>query len=148
MDTVIVAIGRNFEDSILLTRILKHNLEIECIIVRSVDALQREILEIIGADQVILPEQEAAITLADNLSSPFLEVEHIGPNFSVAAIIAPDKFVGKTIDELNFLDEYIINCVAIKRDEETLLPQKDSIIQDHDILYFAGKNVDIEKLIG
>jgi len=148
MDTVIVAIGRNFEDSILLTRTLKHNLEIECIIVRSVDALQREILEIIGADQVILPEQEAAITLADNLSSPFLEVEHIGPNFSVAAIIAPDKFVGKTIDELNFLDEYIINCVAIKRDEKTLLPQKDSIIQDHDILYFAGKNVDIEKLIG
>jgi trk system potassium uptake protein len=147
IETVIVAIGRNFEDAVLLTRILKYNLEIDRVIVRSVDNMQREILEIVGADQVILPEQDAAVKLADNLGSPFLEVVHVGSNFSIAAIITPDELVGNAIGDLNFFGMYNIRCVAIKRSEEALLPQDTDVIQEHDVLYFAGKNDNIKKLI-
>jgi len=147
MDTVIIAIGRNFAHSVILTRILKRDLGIERIIVRSVSAIQRDILELVGADQVILPEQEAAIKLADDLSSPFMDVTHIGPHFSIVAIVASEEFIDKTIEELAFDEHYNITCIAIKHDEETIIPKKDTKIYDHDILYFAGNNKDVEKLI-
>jgi len=147
MDTVIIAIGKNFAHSVLLTRILKRNIGTDRIIVRSIGDIQRDILELVGADQIILPEQEAAIQLADNLSSPFMDVTRISPTFSIVAILVPDDFINKTIDELAFYDTYNINCIAIKRDEETIIPKPKTTIQEHDILYFAGNNKDVEKLV-
>ena len=147
MDTVVIAMGKNFAHSILLTHILKRNIGIDRVIVRSVSATQREILELVGADQVILPEQEAAIKLADNMSSPFMDVTHISPGFIIAAIAAPKEFVDKTIAELQFYAIYTINCIAIKQDQETLVPTPETTIQEHDILYFAGEKKQIEKLI-
>lgn len=147
MDTVIIAIGKNFAYSVLLTRILKRKLNIERVIVRSVSALQRDILELVGANQVILPEQEAAIKLADNLSSHFMDVIRISPTFLIAAIITPSEYIDKTVDELQFYSTYNINCIAIKRDQETITPLPDTILQENDILYFAGENQDMEKII-
>lgn len=147
MGTVIIAIGRNFAHSVLLTRILKRDLGIERIIVRSVSALQRDILELVGADQVILPEQDAAIKLADNLSSHFLDITRISPTFIIAAIISPIEFIDKTIEELQFYPTYNVTCIAIKRDQETITPLTETIIKEHDILYFAGNNQNVEKLI-
>ena len=146
MNAVIIAIGRNFAHSVLLTRILKRNLGIERVIVRSTGDMQRDILELVGADQVILPEQEAAILLADNLSSSFMDIIHVSPTFSIVAILAPDEFVDKTLEELAFYNTYNINCIAIKRNEETIIPTPETIIHDHDILYFAGNNNNVKKL--
>jgi len=148
MDTVIIAIGRNFAHSVLLTRILKRNIETDRVIVRSIGDIQRDVLELVGADQVILPELEAAISLADNLSSSFMDITHISPTFSIIAILAPDDIIDKSINELAFHDTYNVNCIAIKRNEETIIPKPKTIIQEHDILYFAGNNENVEKLIG
>jgi len=147
MDTVVIAIGKNFAHSVLLTRILKKNLGIDRVIVRSVSAIERDILELVGADQVILPEQEAAIKLADNMSSSFMDVTHISPGFIVAAINTPHEFVDKTIEELQFYSTFKIICVAIKREQETIVPTSEIIIHEHDILYFAGEDKNVEKLI-
>lgn len=145
MSTVIIAIGKHFAQSILLTRILKKDLEIERVIVRSTGDIQKEVLELVGADQVILPELEAAIKLADNLSSPFLETARLDPGFAVSAVITPDDLIGKTIADLSQSKK--LRCIALKEDEEITFPTPDTIIKEHVILYFAGDNDELKKLI-
>ena len=65
MDTVIVAMGENFAQSILVTALLKKRLAIPRVITRAVSDIHKEILILVGADQVVLPEKEVGIHLAD-----------------------------------------------------------------------------------
>ena len=70
IDTVIVAMGENFAQSVLVTALLKKKLHIKQVIARAINSIHKDILEVVGADQVILPEQDVGIRLADNLSLP------------------------------------------------------------------------------
>src|ERR1700752_1933697 len=50
-DVVIVAMGENFAESILVTALLKQNLKIGRVITRSINKIHKNILQLIGADQ-------------------------------------------------------------------------------------------------
>src|SRR5579872_1590898 len=58
MDTVIVAMGENTSESILLTALLKKHLKIPYVITRAINDINEEILKLVGADRVVLPEKE------------------------------------------------------------------------------------------
>lgn len=88
MDTVIVAMGENIAQSILITAILKKRLKIKKVITRAVSEIHKEILTLVGADQVILPEKEVGIHLADRLSSPFIDLIRITKEFSISRLAA------------------------------------------------------------
>ena len=97
MDTVIVATGENFAQTILITALLKKRLHVPYVIARAIDDIHKEILTLIGADRVILPEKEIGIRLADSLSSPFTDLVRLTKDFSISQIIAPSSFVGKNL---------------------------------------------------
>ena len=61
IDTVIVAMGENTSESILLTALLKKHLKIPYVITRAINDVNEEILKLVGADRVILPEKEIGI---------------------------------------------------------------------------------------
>ena len=146
IDTVIVAMGEDSTESILITALLKKHLKTPYVITRAIDELNKEILTLVGADRVILPEKEIGIRLADNLSSPFVDVTRLTKNFSVINIVAPEDFVGKTMGELNLFDEYEVYCIG-KKEEEKITPiGPDYIIKELDKLIFAGPNKNLEKL--
>src|SRR5579872_1808098 len=92
IDTVIVAMGEDTSESILITALLKKHLKTPYVIARAIDDLHKEILSLVGADRVILPEKEIGIRLADNLSSPFVDLTRLAKNFSVSHIVAPEEF--------------------------------------------------------
>jgi len=73
MDTVIVATGENFAQSVLITALLKKRLNTQRVIARAINDIHQEILSLLGADEMILPEKEIGIRLADRLSSPFTD---------------------------------------------------------------------------
>lgn len=146
IDIVIVALGRNFGQSVLITQLLKKNFEIPMVIVRATNAIERDILETLGADQVILPEDEAATRLADSLNSPFPAIIRITNDFSIVQLVPPAKFVGKTIEELFIRETYGVECLAIKRDEHTLLATFEQRVGEDDILFFAGNNGSLQSL--
>lgn len=146
MDTVIISIGKNFEYAVLLTRIIKNQLKIKHVITRTTDQIKKEIIELVGADQVILPEKEAATLLAQELTSPFPHSICLNEDFSIIDIKAPDEFVGKKIEEINFEKNYHCKCIAIKRQEKILQAEKDEIIQENDVLYLAGKNKNLKSV--
>ncbi len=146
IDTVIVAMGENSTQTILITAILKKHLKTPYVITRAIDELNKEILTLVGADRVILPEKEIGIRLADNLSSPFVDVTRLTKQFSVINIVAPEEFIGKSIKEIDLFDEYEVHCIGKKEEEKIISVGPDYIIKELDKLIFAGPNKNLEKL--
>lgn len=144
MDIAIVAMGENFDQSILITAILKKRLHIEHVIARAMNSIHQEILHLIGADQVILPEQEVGMRLADNLSTLLTELVRISSDFSISQITAPKKFVDSTIKKLDLYKKYHVYCIGLKQDDQVLTIDPDYLINEHDTLIFAGKNKALE----
>jgi trk system potassium uptake protein TrkA len=146
IDTVIVAMGENSTQTILITAILKKHLKTPYVITRAIDDLNKEILTLVGADRVILPEKEIGIRLADNLSSPFVDVTRLTKQFSVINIVAPEEFIGKSIKEIDLFDEYEVHCIGKKEEEKIISVGPEYIIKELDKLIFAGPNKNLEKL--
>lgn len=146
IDTVIVAMGEDSTESILITALLKKHLKTPYVITRAIDELNKEILSLVGADRVILPEKEIGIRLADNLSSPFVDVTRLAKNFSITNIVAPEEFIGKTMASLNLFEEYEVHCIGKKEEEKIISIGPDYIIKELDKLIFAGPNKNLEKL--
>jgi len=147
MDTVIVAIGENFEQSILITALLKKRLTIPYVIARSTTAIHDDILKLVGADKVVLPERYLGKRLAINLSLPFVELIHITDTFSLTQLKAPKFFISKTIEELNLRKTRRITCVAVKKGTEIVLVEGDYIIMENDVLLLAGENKHLAAMV-
>jgi trk system potassium uptake protein TrkA len=146
MDTIIVAMGENFAQTILITALLKKRLKIPYVIARAINDIHKEILTLIGADRVILPEKEIGIRLADSLSSPFTDLVRLTKDFSISQIVAPKQFVGKTIGSLNLFKNYQVHCLGAKKQEKIISINKDYVIMEGDRLIFSGYNQDLEKI--
>ena len=147
MDTAIVCLGKNFEDAVLLTRLIKETLKVARVITRTTDFSRKEILELIGADDVILPEKEAAHILANKILSKFPNQIQLSNEYSIINITIPEDFIGKSLEQINFPDEYKINCIAILRGEKVLPPKVNRTLQEEDILYLSGKNKNLAELL-
>lgn len=144
MGTVIVAMGENFAQSILVTALLKQNLKVPRVIARAVSPIHRDILVLIGADQIILPEKEEGIRLADRLSLHFKALMRLGSDAFISRLTASKKLSGKTIDYLR--DTYHVTCIGIEVGEEIIPISSNSIIVEGETLIISGKNDDLERI--
>ncbi len=147
MDVIIIGIGENFAQSILIAAILKKRSTKYKVIARATGSVQKEIFKLIGVDQVICPEEETGIALAETLSCPFTNLARINNVFSIGLINPPTNFIGKTIQELMLFDAYKINCFAIKRDEIITPINANYVITLGDKLIVGGNNHKIKQLL-
>jgi len=145
IDTVVVAMGENFAQSVLVTALLKKKLNVPRVIARAINEIHKEILQLVGADQYILPEREVGIRIADNLSSPFMDLIRLDNTFSVSQVMAPKHLVGKTIKEINFFGNFDIKCIGIKQDKQIIDSNPEYIVMDTDKLILSGKNANLER---
>ncbi|HZH97967.1 MAG TPA: TrkA family potassium uptake protein, partial [Fimbriimonadaceae bacterium] len=68
-ETVVVAIGTNFEANVMTTVALKE-LGVRNVICKAATLRQRDILLRVGADRVVLPEHEGGARVAQELATP------------------------------------------------------------------------------
>lgn len=148
MDTVIICLGKNFEDATLLTRLIKNKLKIPRVITRTSDTAREEILQLVGADDVILPEKEAAKILTQRILSNLPNQIQLGDDFSIIHIITPEEFIGKTLEEINLPEKYELTCIAISRQNKIIHPKSDEPLAEEDILFLSGKNKHLASLLG
>jgi trk system potassium uptake protein TrkA len=144
MDVLVVAIGENFAQSVLITALAKQHFGVSRVITRSSDTVHKEILMLIGADQVVLPEQEIGIRLADMLSLPFNALLRLTPTFSLTYRKAPAQCIGKPISCLH--EQFNVVCIGKKQKESIEALPSDYIIAPADVLIYAGNNHDLEQL--
>ncbi len=146
MDAVVVAMGDDFAESVLITALLKKRLKTPHVVARAIDQIHKEILQLTGADEVILPEQEIGLRLASSLSLPFTELSSLTKSFSISQIETPIAFVGKTVAALDFFTNYQSTCIGVKKDDDIESVDRTYVIQEDDKLIFAGNNKGLAKL--
>jgi trk system potassium uptake protein TrkA len=147
MDLIIVCVGKDIAESILIAALIKKHYPHIRLIARATNTTQQEVLSLIGVDQIIRPEQETAIELADTLSSPFINVCRIDPTQSIALINPAEDFIGQSIEKIALYKNHKVRCVFIKKESDIFLAYDNYIISAEDKLMVAGTNEAIIKLI-
>ena len=149
-DIAIVSIGSAVEASVLCTILLK-KVGVAYVIARADNALHGSILEKIGADKVVYPEQEMGkrtahvVTLGD--------VSYYMPlvaGYGVARLAAPSYLIGKQISDVGFgpKGRWEVAVLLIQREKEIIVtPSLHEIIRENDVLVTAGNSDNLEKLL-
>ncbi|MDD2344644.1 MAG: TrkA family potassium uptake protein [Bacteroidales bacterium] len=159
-DAVVVAIGQNFEARLLCAAVLL-DIGVKKIICRSLGMSQRLILDKMGVTEILSPEDEVALIVAERLMNPsVISYLQLPDDHRIAEVLAPRKIAGRTYGDLNLRDRYKLSMITIKRDfleiidkqECTIqhiigVPDTKTIIQPNDSLVIFGKNRDIERFI-
>jgi trk system potassium uptake protein TrkA len=143
-DTVVVAIGTNFEANLMTTVTLK-GMAVRHVVCKAVSERQQQILLRVGADRVVLPEHEAGARLAWRLAEPrVLDHLELGSGFSVAEIRVPNWLVGQSLMISGLRKRFGINLLAIKRGGEMIVtPSADTVFARDDMLVVIGGDASI-----
>ena len=151
MDVVIVSLGPEMEASIL-TVLYLHEIGAKRVIAKALTEDHAKILESVGATEVIYPEKDMAIKTAMKLSCPnVLEYLPLISGFGIQEIAPPEKFIGKSLKELDLRNKYGIQVIAIKElipEKTTFIPKADFVLKDSDILVIMGEEKQLEKING
>lgn len=156
VDILVASIGDDFEANQLLV-ILAKQLGIRRVVARAPSEVHARILRLIGADEVVLPEEQAAEEAARRLIQPSLKAYfELIDGYSVAEIEAPPTFHGKSLAELDLKRRHQVNLIAITRPSETAggrptinaVPLGTETIRKGDTLALAGRDADIKALLG
>ena len=160
-DVVIIAIGEDQGASIMTTALFK-NLQAKRIISRAINPLHEKVLQALGINEIVHPEEETAerwakkLTLFNVVDSFELSDEH-----SIIEANVPQKYIGKTIQEVGFRNVYdLLVLTTIKKTEVKSALGKTSlenvvqgvaspnqILEENDILVLFGSNTSLRNFL-
>ncbi|HOW55955.1 MAG TPA: TrkA family potassium uptake protein [Syntrophorhabdaceae bacterium] len=147
-DVVVVSFGEDLAASTLITLHLKQ-LKIRNIIVKAPNTEYKQVLESVGATEVIIPEKEMASKIAKSLVSPnIIDYIPLAEDYIIGEIAPPVNFLGKTLADVHLRSKYGVNVIAIRdtlTDTLKMVPP-DYKIKDSEILVVIGKSKDIDKI--
>ena len=159
-DAVIIAIGEDEAASLLATALVKQ-LNAKRIIGRVVSELQLTVLEAMQIDEYIRPETESAERLAMRLDNiDIIDSFKISDKYSIVETIVPERYIGKTLKEADFTNQYKVivlttirkhrterNGKIQKTEEVTGIAKSTTVLQENDILVLFGELKHINRLI-
>ncbi|AUM96914.1 MULTISPECIES: potassium channel family protein [Clostridium] len=146
-DVAVITIGSDIQASTMATLLVKE-MGVKYIIAKANTEIHAKVLYKIGADRVVFPERDMGVRVAHNLvSTNILDYIELSPNYSIAEIVTPKQWHGKTLNELNIRANYGINVVALKRGEEiNVSPVAEDTIESGDIIVAIGSEEDLTKV--
>lgn len=157
-DIVLVAIGENQGANIMTTALLK-NFEVKRLISRAINPLHEKVLQAIGVDEIVHPEEETAERWAKKLClSNVVDSFELNDDYSIIEAQVPEDYIGKTVREVGFRRAFnllvltIIKKVEVKsvlgktKTEAQIkgVASADSILESNDILVLYGSNKDLQ----
>ena len=160
-DVVIVAIGEHQGANVMTTAVLK-NLKVKRLIARAITPLHETVLEAIGVDDVVHPEEETAERWAKKLTlKGVVESFEFSSQYSIVEVNVPKRYAGKTIAEVGFRKQYnVVVLTTIKREEQKNLlgsnrmvntvqgvASPKTVLEEDDIMVIYGDNKDIKGLL-
>ncbi len=160
-DIVIVAIGEDKGALIMATALMKQ-LKVKRLISRAVSPLQEMVLEAIGVDEIIHPEEETAERWAKKLNlQGVIDSFELTGHHSVIEIVIPKKYEGKTLREIDLRKKYKIMVLTTMKVVEVTnalgatkkitqvqgVAGSDTVLNKDDVMVLYGNNSDIKELI-
>ncbi len=144
-DCAIIAIGDDLAASVLVTMNLKE-LDVPYIVCKAHDETHRKVLEKLGVDRVVIPEQEHAQRLGRSLyQHNVLDYIELSEAYGILEVPAPKSWVDKTIRELNVRAKLGVNIIAVENGRKTnVSPAADYKIQQGDVMVVLGETYALE----
>ena len=146
IDHAVIAIGNNLQASILTIFNLK-TIGVKRITVRADFEEHRELYMRLGADEVIVPEDASAVSLANQINSDsILDYYIISEDYVMVKIIVGQGFNAKSLIELDIRNNFDVNVVGIIREGAGFfIPRGTDKLIPGDIVVVAGKKPNIRR---
>ena len=149
VDAAVVCIGTRMQASILATLQVKE-LGVKRILAKAISEEHGRILSKIGAHEIIFPEKDLAIGVATRLDNPnILDYLPFIEGYSIAELAPPKEFVGKSLKDLDLINRFRIQVLAIKEiipERFTLIPTGAFLVKDSDAFIVLGPDEVLKKL--
>lgn len=161
VDVVVIAIGEDTGANIMSAALMKKK-KVKRIIGRVVDPLQKTVLEAMGINEIIHPEEETAERWAKKLNlEGVVDSFQLDGNYSIVEIEIPKEYHEKTIQELGIKEEFNIiilttikvsqekNEMGANTDKNTVqgIALADTVLYNDEIMVVYGHNKDIKRLV-
>ena len=156
VDLAIVAIGENFGNTVMITKLLKDmGVRVHS---RASNDQEEEILKAVGADIIYRPEHDQGVTEARKIAySQFKDFIKLRANMEML-VTSPSKGMIIKIKDLSIRKLYGVNIVMIGKkqidkekpnEEESysyVIPNPDNKIEENDLLWIIGSEENIKNL--
>jgi trk system potassium uptake protein len=160
-DVVMICIGENEGANILSTALMK-KLKAKRLISRAVSRLHETVLEAMGIEEIVHPEEETAERWVKKLNMKgIVDSFELPEGYNIIEAKAPSLFVGKAVHEIGFRRNFNVvllttirsleerNLIGIKRPVKrvTGIATSKTLIEENDILVLYGYYEDIKRLL-
>ncbi len=147
-DACFVCLGDNVLASLQVTSLLKE-LGARKVFSKADSDMQAKFLLRNGADEIIYPEMEIAASIAISESSDSIfDCIRLSADYSIFELQPLDRWLGKSLKELNFRAKYNMTVIAVKKGEvihPNLHPDYVFTADEH--LLVLGRGEDIQRII-
>lgn len=159
-DVVMVCIGEDEGANIMVTAHFK-NLGVKRLISRAINPLHESVLQAIGVNEIVRPEEESSERWSKKLClKGVVDSFELNKSYSIVEILLPEKYIGKTIEDVKFRELHNVLILTIIRDAQEKnflgrsktianvqgIPEPTTVLQQGDIIVIYGSNEDLQKL--
>ncbi len=146
-DVCLVAIGDDFQNSLVITAYLKE-LGAKKVVSRASSDIQRQFLLRNGADDVIYPEKQMAEWMAVRHTTDHV-LDYIGldGNIGIYEVSVPEEWQGKTVGRLDIRKRYNLNILAVRSNGIGLQVDGDTILSENETILVLGQWEDVKKAL-
>lgn len=147
-ECAVVCMTKNINDNILLTIMLKEA-GVKKIVSRAANEGHKKVLEHLGVDMVVFPEQDMGekigFMLARDNVTEFIDFH----GYQIVEFTVPSAWTGKNLIELELRGKYGINVLAVTDNEGNVLvsPSPTRGFINGDSVSVIGTDKDVDKLI-
>ncbi len=160
-DIVIVAIGEDQGANVMTTALLK-NFQVKRLISRAINPLHEKVLQAIGVDEIVHPEEETAERWAKKIVlRGLVDSFELSEDYSIVEVKVPARYAGMTVAEAKLREKYnLLVLTTIKNAQEKSsvgrsrnvlkvqgVASPSMILELNDILVVYGSNHDIQDFV-
>ncbi len=147
-DVCFVCIGNNFENSLVVTSLVKEA-GAKYVVSEASRGMQVKFLLSNGADDVVYPISDSAQKAGTKYGSNIVEdYIALSKGYSMYEIHPLKEWIGKSIKQINMRAKYNVSVIATKEDGElNFAPDISNPLEKEDSLMIVGNDEDIKKII-
>lgn len=149
MDAAVVCTGTNLGTSILITLNLKE-IGVQRIYAKAISEPHGRILRKIGALEIIFPEKDQAISLAERLHNPnILDYLPFIEGYSLIEFAPTADLIGKDLRTLDLINRFGVQVLGVKElvpERLNMIPTGAYVVKHSDILILLGPNDGLDAL--
>lgn len=121
------------------------------IIVKSTSDIHKKILEKMGVKFIVSPDKEMGIKLAKGIMDiNIIDSINASEDYDIVEINVKKKWIGKTLEKLNFRNKYGMNVIGVKKlgAKMEISPEKEYEIEEGDrLIAIENKNVNVNEKV-